>query len=55
MDPFGRQLRELRARLHVPMQDDMECTICAGEICDACYGCNCTPCDCPEKDPAWVE
>lgn len=55
MDPFGRQLRELRARLHVPFQDGYECTNCAGEVCQQCYGCKCTPCDCPPDISAHVE
>jgi hypothetical protein len=55
MDAYGRQLRALRARLHVAFEDGYECTNCAGEVCQVCFGCRCTPCDCPEKDSAWVE
>ncbi len=48
MESLGNEVKMMRARLLAGMQTVQRCLNCNRDLCEACYGCQCWPCDCPE-------
>lgn len=55
MESYEYQLKLMRSRLMAQCPDDQICLNCDADICYTCFGCKCAPCDCPEKQPGWVQ
>jgi hypothetical protein len=55
MEAYERALKETRSRTMRVVPFTVVCLNCNGDICEACYGCKCAPCDCPERQPGWVQ